>query len=471
MVNLRQILRHNQGTPRIDNLKDSALFKIYDTIFQAIDVEVTQLRACKAGVKSKTTVSATELRLTSCSTTLRVAVEVGIRNVRSKSVKALIDHFITNFDDADGTPDAILSTDYARNLSVVLGHEPHVEHLSQDLWKATLNFCLDKMKLVPRSDHGLGSSILTPKSSRSHFAPSQAGVAKGMLPRHAADDLVNVFRSLVSVPFAPLLPKGSQIVNAMAQFLHNSPHTAKPQIDALVVINTVLLQIRTEDVAFTKNFTRDALILAKVLWNTKLSALKDEILSMLILLHPFIEILSQEGENGTLFIELSNLVDTFKGEYTRRPIKDQLQISQLNLQLDLKQPYDGLRGRIFGLQDGQTISENTLSAEHNWTFLKLLAHFSVWSHPSDKRSIKQPMSPDASPQKRQRVARWSDELSRMLSDFSVANKLCSLQIVCFTAQSIPIEEEILGSLLEKLATCITDDNSFVAGWACLALAR
>jgi ataxia telangiectasia mutated family protein len=130
-----------------------------------------------------------------------------------------------------------------------------------------------------------------------------------------------------------------------------------------------------------------------------------------------------------------------------------------------------LRGHIFGLQDGQTISENTLSSEHNWTLLKLLAQFSVWSHPSDQRSIKQPVSPDAGPQKRQRIALWSDELFRMLSDFNVASKLCSLQIICFATQSTPIEEEILASLLEKLATCITDDNSSVAAWACLALAR
>ncbi|KAK6004960.1 hypothetical protein QM012_007739 [Aureobasidium pullulans] len=470
VVNLRQILRHNQGTPRIDNLKDSALFKIYDTIFQAIDVEVTQLRACRAGVKSKTTVSATELRLTSCSTTLRVAVEVGIRNVRSKSVKALVDHLISNFDDPDGTPDAVLSTDYARNLSVVLSHEPHVEHLPQDLWKSILNFCLDKMKFAPRSDHGLGSSILTPRSSRSRFTPSQASVAKGMLPRHAVDDLVNVFRSLVSVPFAPLLPKGPQVLNAMVGFLHNSPHTAKPQIDALVVINTVLPQIRTEDITFTKKFTRDALGLAKMLWNTKLSALKDEILSMLILLHPFVEVLSQEAENESFFNEMSNLVDTIKGEYIRRPLKDQLQLSQLNLQLDLKQLSDGLRGRVFGLQDGQTISENTLSAEHNWTLLKLLANFSTWSQPPDQRSIEQSASPGGGPQKRQRVTHWSDELTRMLSDINAANKLCSLQIVCFAAQSAPIEKEVLGRLVEKSATCITDDNSTVAAWAYLALA-
>ncbi|KAI4726248.1 hypothetical protein E4T49_06024 [Aureobasidium sp. EXF-10728] len=467
MVNLRQILRHNQGTSRIDNLKDSALLKIYDTIVQAMDVEVTQLRALRRGVKSKTTISATEERLANCSTTFRVAVEVGIRNGRSKSVKFLVDHLITNFDDEQGNPDVLLATDYARNLSVVLSHEPHVEHLPPDLWKATLNFCLDKMGFAPKTDLGLGSSILTPRSSR----PSQASTDRGVLPRHALDDLVNVIRSLTSVPFAPILKNGPQILNTMAHFLHNSPHTAKPQIDALAVINAVLLQIRTEDIKLTKDFTRDALAVSKALWNSKLSALKDEILSMLVLLHPFVEVLLQDGEDELLLTEISNLVETIRGEYTRRPIKDQLQLSQLSLKLNLKRLPNGLRGRIFGLQDGHLVSENALSAEHNWTLLKLLAHFTVWSHPSDQRRLGRSVSPDAAPQKRQRVAHWSDELFRMLSDFSSSNKLCSLQIVCFTAQSAPIEEDVLARFIEKLATCIIDDNSSVASWAYLALAR
>jgi ataxia telangiectasia mutated family protein len=466
MVTLRQILRHNQGTTKIDNLKDSALLKIYDTIIQAINVEITQLRACRAGAKTKTTISATEMRLSNCSTTLRVAVDVGVRNIRSKSVKALVDHTIANFDSSD-----VLSADYAKNLSIILSHEPHVEHLSQDHWKTILDFCLEKMEVIPKSDLKLGSSILTSRSSRSHLASSQANGEKGMLPRHVLDDLVSVVRSLVSVSFAPLLHKGRETITAMAQFLHTSPHMAKPQVDALVVINTILLQIRMEDVKFTKEFARDALALTKALWNTKLSALKDEILSMLILVHPFVEVLMQDGENELLHTTISNLVETIKIEYTRRPIKDQLQLNQLVLQLNLGQPPDGLRGQVFGLRDGQVASENTLSAEHNWTLLKLLAHFTFWSQPHSQRNIERSVSPGTGPQKRQRVVQWSDEILRMLSDFSVPNRLCSLQIISFIGQSTPIEEELLSSLIAKLATCILDDNGSVASWAYLALAR
>lgn len=471
MITLRQILRHNQGTTKIDNLKDSALLKIYDTIIQAIQVEVTQLRSLRAGVKSKTTASATEGRLSSCSATLRVAIEVGVRNIRSKSVKALIEHIITNFSDADGNPEPVLATDYARNLSVILGHEPHAEHLSQDYWKTAMNFCLEKMKIFPQSDLKLGSSILTQRSSRSHLASFQTNGEKGTLPRHVLDDLVNVVRSLVSVPFAPLLHKGPEAVDAMAQFLHNSPHSAKPQVDAFVVINTILLQIRMENVKFAKEFTRDALSLTKSLWNTKLSALKDEMLSMLILLHPFVEMLAQEGENELIHTAISNLVETMKGEYTRRPIKDQLQLSQLSLRLNLQQPSNGLQGPVFALHDAQTNGENTSSAEHNWTLLKLLAQFACWSHSFDQRNGKRSLSPGAGPQKRQRVAHWSDELFRMLSDFSIPTRLCSLQIVCFMGQYTPVEEEVLSSLMEKLSTLILDDNSSVASWAYLALAR
>lgn len=471
MVTLRQILRHNQGTTKIENLKDSALSKIYDTIIQAIHVEVAQLRSLRAGVKSKTTLPATEGRLSSCSATFRVAIEVGVRNIRSKSVKALIEHIITNFNDADGNPELVLATDYARNLSVILGHEPHVEHLSQDYWKTTMDFCLEKMKLFPQSDSKLGSSILTQRSSRSHLASFQANGEKGTLPRYVLDDLVNVVRSLVSVPFAPLLHKGPEAIDAMAQFLHNSPHSAKPQVDAFVVINTVLLQIRMENVKFAKEFTRDALNLTKSLWNTKLSALKDEMLSMLILLHPFVEMLAHEGENELIQIAISNLVETMKGEYIRRPIKDQLQLSQLSLRLDLQRPSDGLRGPVFALHDGQTNSENTSSAEHNWTLLKLLAQFSCWSRTFDQRSGKRTTSPGTGPQKRQRIAQWSDELFRMLSDFSIPSRLCALQLVCFIGQYTPIEEEVFSNLIEKLSALIVDDNSSVASWAYLALAR
>jgi ataxia telangiectasia mutated family protein len=471
MVSLRQILRHNQGTSKIDNLKDSALLKIYDAIVQAIHVEVTQLRACRAGVKSKTTTPATETRLSSCSTTFRVAVDVGIRNIRSKSVKALIDHIIANFDNPDGTPETVLAADYAKNLSVILSHEPHVEHLSQEYWKTTLDFCLNKMTAIPKSDLGLGSSILTSRSSRSHLGSSQANSEKGTLPRHVLDELVNVVRSLVSVPFAPLLRKGREIVTAMTQFLHTSPHAAKAQVDALVVINTILLQTRMEDIRFTKEFTREALALTKVLWNTKLSALKDEILSMLILVHPFVEFLVQDGEDESFQTATLNIVETITSEYIRRPIKDQLQLNQLILQLKLGQPTDGLQGQIFGLRDGQTASDNTVSAEHNWTLLELLARFSFRGQPQDQRNINRPVSPGVGPQKRQRVVRWSDEIFHMLSDSSVPTRLCSLQTICFMAQSTPVEEEVLSRLIEKLATCIIDDDTSVASWAYLALAR
>ena len=471
MSNLRQILRHNQGTSRIDNLKDSGFFKIYDSLFGVVSAELDTLRAVKSGLSRKTTVSATEARLSSCSATLRVAIDVGIRNIRTKSVKALIDHLLSNFDSSDGTLNTSLAGDYAKNLSVLLSYESHVEHLPKELWKTVMEFCLEKIRSSCRSDNGLGNSILSSRSSRSHFAPSQPSMNKDMLPRQAVDDLVDVLRSLTSVSFAPLLEQGPHILTAMTQFVNTSPHMSKPQVDALVVINSTLLQVRTEDIKLTKKFTRDALSFTKALWNTKLAALKDETLSMLVLLHPYIEVLSQENEEELFFIEMSNLVDAIKGEYTKRGVKDQLQLNQLTLRLALKQPSDSLRCQVFALRDGQTTHENALSSEHSWTLLKLLSLLSVWSHSHDPRNVKSSASPDSGPQKRQRITQWSDELIRMLSDFSIATKLTALQLICFVAQSVTIEEEALSNLIEKLAILITDDNGSIASWAHLALSR
>ncbi|THX07920.1 hypothetical protein D6D18_02065, partial [Aureobasidium pullulans] len=274
----------------IDNLKDSGFFKIYDSLFGVVSAELDTLRAVKSGLSRKTTVSATEARLSSCSATLRVAIDVGIRNIRTKSVKALIDHLLSNFDSSDGTLNTSLAGDYAKNLSVLLSYESHVEHLPKELWKTVLEFCLEKIQSSCRSDNGLGNSILSSRSSRSHFAPSQPSMNKDMLPRQAVDDLVDVLRSLTSVSFAPLLEQGPRILTAMTQFVNTSPHMSKPQVDALVVINSTLLQVRTEDIKLTKKFTRDALSFTKALWNTKLAALKDETLSMLVLLHPYIDV-------------------------------------------------------------------------------------------------------------------------------------------------------------------------------------
>ncbi|TIA61581.1 hypothetical protein D6C77_03353 [Aureobasidium pullulans] len=469
LSNLRQILRHNQGTSRIDNLKDSGFFKIYDSLFGVVSAELDTLRAVKSGLSKKTTVSATEARLSSCSATLRVAIDVGIRNIRTKSVKVLIDHLLSNFDSSDGTLNTSLAGDYAKNLSVLLSYESHVEHLPKELWKTVLEFCLEKIQSSCRSDNGLGNSILSSRSSRSHFAPSQPSMNKDMLPRQAVDDLVDVLRSLTSVSFAPLLEQGPRILTAMTRFVNTSPHMSKPQVDALVVINSTLLQVRTEDIKLTKKFTRDALSFTKALWNTKLAALKDETLSMLVLLHPYIEVLSQESEEELFFIEMSNLVDVIKGEYTKRGVKDQLQLNQLTLRLALKQPSDSLRCQVFALRDGQTTHENALSSEHSWTLLKLLSLLSVWSHSHDPRDVKSSASPDSGPQKRQRITQWSDELIRMLSDFSIATKLTALQLICFVAQSVTIEEEALSNLIEKLAILITDDNGSIASWAHLAL--
>lgn len=471
MINLRQILKHNLGTSKIDNLKDPALSKIFDTLFGVVTLEFSIIAQIQAGQSKKTTVPATRTRLSSCAATFLVAVDVSVRNLRYKSVKAIVEHIINYSAESDGRPCLELASDYAKSLSVVLAHEPHVEHLSQDIWKQAVAFCIGTIRSACKVEGDLGSSILSARSSRSHFAPSQAS-NKTSLPRQAVDDLVSALRSLTSVSFAPLVGQGPQIITAMAQFVSTSPRMGKPQVDALVTINNILLQVRTENVKFTRSFARDSLALAKSLWSTKLPALKDEVLIMLVLLHPYIDVLSQDQEDDMFSIDIVNFVETLKGEYVKRAVKDQLQLNHLTLRLSQVNPKDGLQGQIFALRDGLVVSENNLSPEHNWTLVKFMALFAIQSHSRDTGIARRSESPgDSGPKKRQRVTQWSDDFLRMLSDFNVTTRICSLQMISFAAQTVVIEEEILGNLVEKLAACITDDNSVVVSWAHLALAR
>jgi ataxia telangiectasia mutated family protein len=468
---LRQILRHSQGTPKIDNLKEASIFKIFDALFSAIDLDLSIKRGNKPSKEKKPSIPAALLRLGSLAATLRVAVDVCLRNLKSKSIKALIDYIITNFTEADGSPITALAGDFASSLSILLAHEPHAEHLSPNLREEAITFCLAILNAECNHDEGLGSSILSSRSSRFHLAPSQADNGKNGLPRQAADDLVKALRSLTSVSFAPLLEKGPKLLDTMVQFVKTSPHMSKPQVDALVIINTTLLHVRTGDTESAKKFTRNAVALARALWNTKLAALKDEVLVMLVLLHPFIETLLQQGGDELFFIELANLVEVIKGDYVRRGAKDQLQLNQLTLRIAEKQPADGLQCWTFSLRDGLTVNENGLSCEHNWTLLKLSALFSVQNHVHGQRHVQRSVSPSDGPRKRLKVTQWSDEILRMLSDLSIPTRIYSLQIICFAAQCTPIEKRVLGTLVEKLSTYITDDNSSVASWAYLALTR
>lgn len=394
---------------------------------------------------------------------------------------ALLDHIFDTLLDANGGCCEPLALDYAKCLSTVLSHEPHVEHLDETQWTEATTFCLDRIKSAnsqasARTLEGAdgavpSSSRLSVRSSHTLARSSQAVNTNSFLHKQVLDEFLSTLRHLTSASSAPLLSKSKAILSTILQSFHTPQSMAQSQVNSLVILNNTLQQTRTENISLTTAITRECLQVARNLWSSKLVSIKDEILIMLVTLHPYVKHNSRNTEDPLFAGELESLIETLRSEYARRDPKDQLQLDDLALQLELAPRADDLSFHTFALRDGLAAGSNTPTAEHNWTLLRLLALFSILGN-SPRQIISGGLEESNNDRtKRQRLTHWSDELLRMLYDPHFPTKVCALQLMCFTAQTLAIDDELLEHMVERLSTLVNDDNGSLASWALQGLTR
>lgn len=433
----------------------------------------TYLKSLKS--TSKTVKSTSIARLTACASTLRLAVDVGLGRIKVKTVAALLDHILDTLLDANGNCCEPLALDYARCLSTVLSYDPHVDHLKVDQWENVTMFCLERIQSANTSEGTNrvipSSSRLSVRSSHTHTLTnlSQANNSGTILPKQVLDEFVSALRHLTGAPSAPILNQSQAILSTILQSFYTAQSMAQSQINSLAVLNNTLQQTRTENINLTSTITRECLQVARSLWNSRLVSIKDEVLVMLVTLHPYIKQNSHKSDDPLFTGELESLIETIRSEYAKRDPKDQLQFDDLELQLDLAPPKNNVSFQTFALRDGLSAGTNTPTAEHNWTLLRLLALFSsLESRQSTSGDLKE-LNEDRN--KRQRLTHWSDELLRMLYDPHHSTKICALQLISFTAQSLAIGDDLLEHLVERLSTLVNDDNGSIASWALQGLTR
>lgn len=424
---------------------------------------------------SKVTKSGAITRFTNCSQTLRLAVERGSRNIRLRTLKALLDHLTETLLDSQGSCCEPIALDYSRCLSAVLAYEPHVEHLKEAQWKKVALFCLDRIAAAVPSDvdedSQSSSNRLSGRSSRTLVNASHASSTSEHLPKQAIDEFVTSLRHLTSSPVAPVSGKGKAILATMLQYLHVSQSVNQAQVNALSTVNNVLLQIRGERTQVTISVTQSCIQIARILWGSKLAAIKNEVLIMLVLLQPYVRHILQTTDNATFRADLDSMVEILRSEYARRDQKDQLRLDDLRLSHTAESFFEGLKCQIFSLRDGIASSANTSNGEQSWTLLRLLVGFSTFNGQGDMGRENSPEPRPDNARKRVKITHWSDELLRMLYDLHIPTKISSLQLICFAAQSGPIDEHVLERVVERLTALCTDENGLVVSWALLTLAR
>lgn len=154
----------------IETFKDKTWHNIYETLFQCATVERSAYLRTSQSQKSRATP-----RLAACGKALRITVTAGVRKVRAKTVKAVVDHILQTLPTPDGPYCPGLALDYVKSLLCILEYQPHVEHF-RDLWQDVLDFCLEGMapsKLDDDDEHDsgnepsatAGASLRTPSMS------------------------------------------------------------------------------------------------------------------------------------------------------------------------------------------------------------------------------------------------------------------------------------------------------------------
>ncbi|KAL1646059.1 Serine/threonine-protein kinase tel1 [Diplodia intermedia] len=380
----------------------------------------------------------------------RFVIEAGVLTIRYKAARSVIHHIMQTLPaPSTGYVEPLLAS-YAKCLRLILEYPPHVEHLSMESGDI-VEFCLEAVStLAPNSQPPVGTNRygtprMTPEpsadASTGHFSQRQSGSS------HAAvDDLVASIKYLTTAPNAPMLDQTLAIVPTLTSWLSSSRSVALAHVDAFVAINAVLSRTCLDSISSTQHAIRHLLPVLRHHWSSKLTSLKDEMLTTLILCRGHIHRMLREAGDDVedLRIDLENLIEAMHAEYVRRVEREQLQLEDIRLRCASEYPYDEspFSLPVFRLRPGNARSE------HYWTVL-----FFVVDLANALQSSR------------------SQDYLRQLSSPQPSEKIFALQVIAFIVQQVRLAAEDVRLVLEKLTSRLSDGNPAISSWAMLGTAR
>ena len=481
LQDLEYLFRFNRNNHVIDAFTDKTWHSIYETLLKCARTErSTYLNASES---QKTRAAP---RLAACGRALRTTVAAGVKKIRKKTTKALVEHILQILPVREGSKAycAGLSSDYVKSLRTILEYQPHVEHFEGSQWHEVLDFCLEGV--APLAETGddehdsddempatAGASMRTPSAisltRRSRVGTSQAQRAqRAPVFRKEVDDLIACVHQLVRATNAPVAQNEINVVNAMQKFLSLSDSVRTSYNDAFSAINAVLYRTSSTSVQLTQHIVATLIPLVKDLWSRKSASLRDEMLVTLVLSKDHVSALAADITQATFRIDLENLLEALQGDYSKRLERDQLHMGDLVLDCTSSSyGKSNLRLPLFALWRGR------LRAEGLWSLLYVIASYTA---ALDKQKLalqgKATTIGNGAPAKRTRLANFlSDDILRHASASPTpATRIANLQYLCFLFQLRPYTSEDVITLLEPLTACTLDANVAVGRWALLALA-
>lgn len=415
--------------------------------------------------------SASESRLSTCASVLRIAIESSSRGLRMKSVLAIVDHIIQTLPVQGHSLWGCLGTDYMKCLRILLQHPVHVEHLRETHWLDILNFCLQRLDLtesdgsqlsIRTTHHSTAESI---DSGGSHAAPMRATSSHaGKLGQFddnktTVEDAVVCLQLLTASPNSPIKSVAGELLNGLSNYILLSPQFGSSHQAAFKTINFIVARALCDQSDVVRKFLLEIIPIVRRLWTTKFPGLKDEILVTLTLCMDLLVNISQISPTESTVESIEGLMDVIFSEYTKRPEKETLQLEDVVF-------WQG--ACVEGGQPAYGPRLGNSKSEQNWTAIWVIAR--LLSILDDMKASSSNLSSiDKSRNKKPRLSSRIDDIIRTSFSSSGSRRACALQLIPFLVGRMDTEVKV--SLLERLTANILDDNGLLASWTLLAIGR
>ena len=432
---------------------------------------------------SKSTASKVSNRLAACGGLVRTIVDVGLMRFRHTTVKALVEHISQCLPTAHDDYCEPLIVDYFKALGILLGYEAHVEHLSSDEWHELLDFCINTARNLNRSEEPVDQNVSTLQSNLS--LRSRRALTSNGAPEHSHsfssresqrlsypqlqrsnEDIMLCIRHMTIVPNAPVVEKAEAILDVTLDLLATYPHLSKVLQNLYETIDSVLSRIIINNISLSFRTVSALIPLFRKTWKRATLNQRELMLSLLLRGESFFPQLIR-SEAGDAISSLGALLEVIKGQYCSRKPRELLQVDDLDFSdiTALLSEHTPLKIKVMRLRTGALKGEDPWCVIHVsatiYTISERLANESACTEEDDFRANA----------KRQKRSRPIDELLQFLKESHLPSKVYALQVVTMLFNQISFEDTLLPDVADLLMLHISHDDTTVASWAIVAIAR
>lgn len=467
--------------------KDDSYHTVLESVFRAAKIDKSVYARA-----SKSTKTRVEGRLSACAALVRTVVEVGLRKLRYKTVKALVEHIIQTLQTADGGYCVPLAADYFRALATLLEYKAHPEHFLEDDWHEVVDFCVQAAHDLNRpselNESGLSNGGNFLNGSRSNrdgpsrsTTPSTTSV-HGHKPSNnisqrtadsqlkgSDDQIVLCLQHLVSVPNAPVSDRADIVLATLIEMLQSYQKISSTQQSAFECINSIMSRIVATNIDLPLRTMKSVIPLLRRFWEPKAGAatLNDALLAFLSYGEILLPRMISEDQTSDCNATLQALIEVFRNDYCSRRPRGQLQLDDL-VPLGL--------GRSESKQ--MPLSTRTLQvrldglrAESAWCLIARSAAITV---ALESATIAREDQLDGDGEevrdsKRQKLEHPMDDVLHHVKGSSLPEKLYGLQMFVFIYDSLQFDEGTLQCHLDALLPCLSESDGSMMSWAMLAM--